>query len=269
MQEENITIKELALSKALDPYHKKENGIVEYLVTPYTIMKEFFDYMQSNGYALYNKVDYLRKIIMSYSTKLKNAIKDEDEKLVDGRNYNVAPKLTDEAIMNLVWKWQGNVMEIIAGNMFIQKCHPFTNKYMFDQWVGNDITDAGVDGWLRHNVGGNSSNFFIGVQVKYRFEKNIKWNDQITKALALTDERMRELYSNNVISDSEWCYWGKQIKRRALIVTTTKISDTITKNIGTNAYDKIDEDDLLEYLGCMKNINGNKLFWEKTYNSIN
>jgi len=260
--------KELITSAALDPYHKRENGIIHYMQSPSKIALEFFNFMQSTGYNLYNSTDYLREIIMSYSTKLINELKIEDNSLTDGRNYKVAPKLTKAVLQNLQWKWQGNIMEIIAGNMFSQNCHPFTNKYTFSEWVGNSKEDAGVDGWLKHAAKGNNSKFFIGVQVKYRFEKSVKWNDQITKAVALTDERVRTLFRDGQLTKDEWIDWGLNVNRRALIVTTTKVSDSITSAIGSQAFDKIDEDDLLKYLGCPNNKNQNKTFWENTYKSI-
>lgn len=115
--------------------------------------------------------------------------------------------------------------------------------------------------WVCHRL-------MLEAQVKYRFEKDVKWNDQITKALALTDERVRKLYQANQLTDQDWCIWGKQIQRRAVLVTTTKLSDSVTNAIGTDAFDVIDETVLLEYIGKKNNVNPNKEFWETLFERI-
>lgn len=253
-------IKNLIKPEAHDPYH--EYGIVPYLKSMTNIHIKFFEYMKNEGFDKYNKTDFLRKTISKFSNDLKKCIKEEDQSLT--RNMQVAPLLTDNDIQHIVWKWQGNVMEIIAGHMF-ETCNPFNDRYTFDEMCGDDKNDVGVDGWLRSTV---NRNFFIGIQVKYRFEKEVKWNDQITKALALTDERVRKLYQANQLTDKDWCTWGKQIQRRAVLVTTTKLSDSVTNAIGTDAFDVIDETVLLEYIGKKNNVNSNKEFWETLYNKI-
>lgn len=255
-------LKNLIKPEAHDPYHKY--GIVPYLAAMSNQHIAFFEYMAKEGFDKYNKADFLRKTIMKYSKDLFTRIKNEDQSLDVNRNYMVAPNLTDEDIQNIVWKWQGNVMEIIAGYMFMT-CNPFNDRYSFDEMCGDDKNDVGVDGWLRSTT---NRNFFIGIQVKYRFEKDVKWNDQITKALALTDERVRKLYQANQLTDQDWCIWGKQIQRRAVLVTTTKLSDSVTNAIGTDAFDVIDETVLLEYIGKKNNVNPNKEFWETLFERI-
>lgn len=252
-------IKNLIEPKSHDPYNRY--NITEYLSCIKESHLEFFKYMAETGFEKYNKTDFLRKTIKQFSKKLFNNLAEEDKSLVQNRNYDVAPNLTPDEIQDLVWKWQGNVMEIIAGWMF-QKCNPFADRYVFDKMCGDDKNDVGVDGWMRSTA---NRNFFIAIQVKYRFENEVKWNDQITKAIALTDEKVRTLYQNNQLTDAEWCKWGKQIQRRAILVTTTKLSNSVDRAIGTNAFDVVDENTLLKHLGMKDNVNPNKEYWESLY----
>jgi hypothetical protein len=255
----------LIKTDSLNPYGKKERRILGECKTPEIVMRQFFEFMAAKGWDLYVKTDYLRNVIESYSVKMKNLLKEEDSKIVVDRDYKIMPKLTGNELELIRHKWKGNLMEIIAEEMFKQKCHPFRNKYDFCEWTGQDVNDSGVDGWCRHTA---NKRFYIGIQVKYRFNTDVKWNDQITKALALTDQKVKDLYRANKLTDKEWCRWGKDIVRRAILVTTTKVSDSITNNIGINAFDKIDEDDLLEYLGKAKGINGNHEFWLNVCKSL-
>lgn len=258
--------KVLSESKALDPYQDKAIKVVSKLKSPRQGMIDFFTYMAETGWNEYIKEDYLRKIISKFSIKTIENLYNEDtvETFTGGRNYYVLPKLQEQDEKRLMWKWQGNLMEIIAGNMFRQKVHPLTNKYELECWTGDSKDDMGVDGWCQHV---SNPKFKIGCQVKYRLEKDVKWNDQISKSIAITEQTTRQLYRDGVISDAEWCQWGK-IPARSIIVTTTGISDTIERAIGIESYDWIDSKDMLRYIGKPNGNDGNKLFWEKALASI-
>ena len=117
-------IKNLIKAKSHDPYREFE--IVNYLACFENAHKEFFKFMAEKGYELYKKKDYLRKTISDFAKKLKHDIKEQDLSLVEGRNYSVAPSLSDDDVQRLVWKWQGNLMEIITGWMFYEQ---FTSVY--------------------------------------------------------------------------------------------------------------------------------------------
>lgn len=257
----------LSESKALDPYQDKDLKVVSKLKSTKQGMINFFTYMAEEGWDKYVKEDFLRNLIAKYSVKTIENLYDEDtaETFTGNRNYKVLPKLQDKDAKRLMWKWQGNLMEIIAGNMFRQKVHPLTAKYELEKWTGDDRDDMGVDGWCRHV---SNPKFKIGVQVKYRLEKDVKWNDQISKCMAITEQAVRRMYRDNVLTDAEWCKWGKEIPARSIIVTTTKISDTVERAVGLESYDWIDSDDMLKYLGKKNGNNGNKLFWENTLKSI-
>ena len=71
-------------------------------------------------------------------------IKEQDLSLVEGRNYLVAPNLSDDDIQRLVWKWQGNIMEIIAGWMFMNNLHPYTADFVFD-FTGTPATKTVIE----------------------------------------------------------------------------------------------------------------------------
>ena len=86
--------------------------------------------------------------------------------------------------------------------------------------------------------------------------------------MAITEQAVRRMYRDNVLTDAEWCKWGKEIPARSIIVTTTKISDTVERAVGLESYDWIDSDDMLKYLRKKNGNNGNKLFWENTLKSI-
>lgn len=259
--------KPLSESIALDPYQDKDLKIVSKLKSPKQGMIDFFTYMVEEGWDKYVKEDFLRNCIAKYSVKTIENLYNEDtvETFTGGRNYKVLPKLQDKDAKRLMWKWQGNLMEIIAGNMFRQKVHPLTAKYELEKWTGNDKDDMGVDGWCQHV---SNPKFKIGVQVKYRLEKDVKWNDQISKCMAITEQTVRQMYRDNILTDTEWCKWGKEIPARSIIVTTTKISDTVERAVGLESYDWIDSDDMLKYLGKKNGNNGNKLFWERALESI-
>ena len=124
-------IKNLIKAKSHDPYREFE--IVSYLTCFETAHKEFFKFMAEKGDELYKKKDYLRKTISDFAKKLKHDIKEQDLALVEGRNYLVAPNLSDDDVQRLVWKWQGNLMEIIAGWMFMNNLHPYTADFTFDE----------------------------------------------------------------------------------------------------------------------------------------
>lgn len=257
----------LSESKALDPYQDKDLKIVSKLKSPKQGMIDFFTYMVEEGWDRYVKEEFLRNRIAEYSVKTIENLYNEDtaETFSGHRNYEVLPKLQDKDAKRLMWKWQGNLMEIIAGNMFRQKVHPLTAKYELEKWTGDDKDDMGIDGWCQHV---SNPKFKIGVQVKYRLEKDVKWNDQISKCMAITEQTVRQMYRDNILTDAEWCKWGKEIPARSIIVTTTKISDTVERAVGLESYDWIDSDDMLKYLGKKNGNNGNKLFWEKTLESI-
>lgn len=257
----------LSESKALDPYQDKDLKVVSKLNSPKQGMIDFFTYMVEEGWDKYVKEEFLRNCIAEYSVKTIENLYNEDtaETFTGHRNYKVLPKLQDKDAKRLMWKWQGNLMEIIAGNMFRQKVHPLTAKYELERWTGDDKDDMGVDGWCQHV---SNSKFKIGVQVKYRLEKDVKWNDQISKCMAITEQTVRQMYRDNILTDAEWCKWGKEIPARSIIVTTTKISDTVERAVGLESYDWIDSDDMLKYLGKKNGNNGNKLFWEQTLKSI-
>ena len=256
-------IKNLIKAKSHDPYREFE--IVSYLTCFETAHKEFFKFMAEKGHELYKKKDYLRKTISDFAKKLKHDIKEQDLTLVEGRNYLVAPNLSDDDVQRLVWKWQGNLMEIIAGWMFMNNLHPYTADFTFDEMCGDDRKDMGVDGWVRSTV---CRNFFYGVQVKYRFEKDVNWNDQITKCAFLTEQRIRQLYQDNQLTDEEWVKWGKQIQKRVILVTTTGLSDLVVETVSKNVFYVIDENILLHYLGMENNVNPKKVIWENLYNYI-
>lgn len=264
---EEKEFKLLSESKALDPYQDKSIKVVSRLKSPRQGMIDFFTYMAETGWERYIKEDFLRKEISRFSVKTIENLYNEDtaETFTGGRNYDVLPKLQKQDAKRLMWKWQGNLMEIIAGNMFRQKVHPLTNKYELECWAGDSKEDMGVDGWCQHV---SNSKFKIGIQVKYRLEKDIKWNDQISKCMAITEQTVRQLYRDNVLTDKEWCQWGKEIPARSIIVTTTKIGDTVDRAVGKESYDWIDSNDMLKYIGKLNGNDGNKLFWEKTLESI-
>ena len=182
----------LSESKALDPYQDKDLKVVSKLKSPKQGMIDFFTYMAEEGWDKYVKEDFLRNLIAEYSVKTIENLYNEDtaETFTGSRNYKVLPKLQDKDAKRLMWKWQGNLMEIIAGNMFRQKVHPLTAKYELEKWTGDDKDDMGVDGWCRHV---SNPKFKIGVQVKYRLEKDVKWNDQISKCMAITEQTVRRM----------------------------------------------------------------------------
>lgn len=257
----------LSESKALDPYQDKDLKVVSMLKSPKQGMIDFFTYMAEEGWDRYFKEEFLRNRIAEYSVKTIENLYNEDtvETFTGGRNYKVLPKLQDKDAKRLMWKWQGNLMEIIAGNMFRQKVHPLTDKYELEKWTGDDKDDMGVDGWCQHV---SNPKFKIGVQVKYRLEKDVKWNDQISKCMAITEQTVRQMYRDNILTDAEWCKWGKEIPARSIIVTTTKISDTVDRAVGKESYDYIDSERMLKSIGKKNKNNGNKLFWERTLDSI-
>lgn len=257
----------LSESKALDPYQDKDLKVVSMLKSPKQGMIDFFTYMAEEGWDRYVKEEFLRNRIAEYSVKTIENLYNEDtvETFTGGRNYKVLPKLQDKDAKRLMWKWQGNLMEIIAGNMFRQKVHPLTAKYELEKWTGDDKDDMGVDGWCQHV---SNPKFKIGVQVKYRLEKDVKWNDQISKCMAITEQTVRQMYRDNILTDTEWCKWGKEIPARSIIVTTTKISDTVDRAVGKESYDYIDSERMLKSIGKKNKNNGNKLFWERTLDSI-
>lgn len=257
----------LSESKALDPYQDKDLKVVSMLKSPKQGMIDFFTYMAEEGWDRYVKEEFLRNRIAEYSVKTIENLYNEDtvETFTGGRNYKVLPKLQDKDAKRLMWKWQGNLMEIIAGNMFRQKVHPLTAKYELEKWTGDDKDDMGVDGWCQHV---SNPKFKIGVQVKYRLEKDVKWNDQISKCMAITEQIVRQMYRDNILTDAEWCKWGKEIPARSIIVTTTKISDTVDRAVGKESYDYIDSERMLKSIGKKNKNNGNKLFWERTLDSI-
>lgn len=257
----------LSESKALDPYQDKFIKVVSSLKCPRQGMINFLSWMAETGWEQYIKEDFLRETISKFSVDTINKTFDEDiMETFDGkRNYDVLPKLQERDFNRLMWKWQGNLMEIIAGNMFRQKVHPLTNKYELECWAGDSKEDMGVDGWCQHV---SNPKFKVGIQVKYRLERDIKWNDQISKCMAITEQTVRQLYRDNVLTDKEWCQWGKKIPARSIIVTTTKIGDTVDRAVGRESYDWIDSDDMLKYIGKPNGNDGNKLFWEQTLKSI-
>lgn len=257
----------LSESKALDPYQDKDLKVVSKLKSPKQGMIDFFTYMAEEGWDRYFKEEFLRNRIAEYSVKTIENLYNEDtvETFTGSRNYKVLPKLQDKDAKRLMWKWQGNLMEIIAGNMFRQKVHPLTDKYELEKWTGDDKDDMGVDGWCQHV---SNPKFKIGVQVKYRLEKDVKWNDQISKCMAITEQTVRQMYRDNILTDAEWCKWGKEIPARSIIVTTTKISDTVDRAVGKESYDYIDSERMLKSIGKKNKNNGNKLFWERTLDSI-
>ena len=264
---EEKEFKLLSESKALNPYQDKIIRVVSSLKSPRQGMIDFFTYMAETGWEKYIKEDFLRNEISRFSIKTIQNTYDEDKQETFGgkRNYDVFESLYVKYFDRLMWKWQGNLMEIIAGNMFRQKVHPLTNKYELECWSGDSKEDMGVDGWCQHV---SNPKFKIGIQVKYRLEKDIKWNDQISKCIAITEQTVRQLYRDNVLTDAEWCKWGKEIPARSIIVTTTKIGDTVDRAVGKESYDWIDSDDMLKYIGKPNGNDGNKLFWKKTLESI-
>lgn len=257
----------LSESKALDPYQDKDLKVVSKLKSPKQGMIDFFTYMAEEGWDRYVKEEFLRNRIAEYSVKTIENLYNEDtaETFTGRRNYKVLPKLQDKDAKRLMWKWQGNLMEIIAGNMFRQKVHPLTDKYELEKWAGDDKDDMGVDGWCQHV---SNPKFKIGVQVKYRLEKDVKWNDQISKCMAITEQTVRRMYRDNELTDAEWCKWGKEIPARSIIVTTTKIGDTVDRAVGKESYDYIDSERMLKSIGKKNKNNGNKLFWKRTLDSI-
>lgn len=256
-------IKNLIKPKAHDPYN--QFPIVPYLTCLENAHIELFKFMAEKGFELYKKPDYLRKVISDFAKKLKKDIYTQDQALTINRNYLVAPNLDDDEIQKLVWKWQGNIMEIIAGWMFMNNLHPYTAEFSFDEMCGDDRKDMGVDGWVRSTV---NRNFFYGIQVKYRFEKDVNWNDQITKCAFLTEQRVRQLYQDNQLNDQDWINWGKQIQKRVILVTTTKLSDLVVDTVSKNVFYVIDENILLSYLGMEKNVNPKKEIWTDLFNYI-
>jgi len=259
--------KPLSESTALDPYQDIKLKVISKLSVPSQAMLDFFTYMAEKGWNLYIKEDFLRNCISEFSQKMIKDLYQEDvnETFMGKRNYLILPRLCDSDRNRIMWKWQGNLMEIIAGNMFKQKVHPFTNKYELDCWVGNSKDDMGVDGWAQHVA---NPKFKIGIQVKYRQEKDIKWNDQISKCIAITHRYADQLARDGIFTDKECIEWMREIPAKSIIVTTTKIGDTVDRAVGKESYDYIDSDCMLKSIGKKNKNNGNKLFWERTLDSI-
>ena len=86
--------------------------------------------------------------------------------------------------------------------------------------------------------------------------------------MAITEQTVRKMYRDNTLTDAEWCKWGKEIPARSFIVTTTKIGDTVDRAVGKESYDYIDSERMLKSIGKKNKNNGNKLFWERTLDSI-
>ena len=173
--------------------------------------------------------------------------------------------MTEQELLDLSYKFEGNLMEIIAGNVLSQIPGILHNKYTFERMCGNDKNDYGVDGWVHHQA---NPKFKVGVQVKFRSNKDVKWNDQITKCVALTEETVRRFYRNGLMTDKEWCDWGKNVPQRAIIVTTTKLDKNVINTIGDFAFDVIDSDTLWANIGKKNNTNPHKDFWENCWLSI-
>ena len=264
---EEKEFKALSESKALNPYQDNALNVVSKLKSTRQGMIDFFTYMVEDGWKKYTKENFLKNRIEEFSLKtIKNLYEEDKTETFNGkRNYETLPKLQYKDFYRLLWKWQGNLMEIIAGNMFQQNVHPFRDKYEFDCWEGNSKNDMGVDGWVQHT---SNPKFKIGIQVKYRFEKNIKWNDQISKCIAITQQNACQMAMDGVFTLDECISWMREIPAKSIIVTTTKIGDTIDRAIGKNSYDYIDSERLLKCIGKKNGNNGNKLFWENTLASI-
>ena len=84
----------------------------------------------------------------------------------------------------------------------------------------------------------------------------------------MTEQRIRQLYQDNQLTDEEWIKWGKQIQKRVILVTTTGLSDLVIDTISKNVFYVIDENILLYYLGMENNVNPKKVIWENLYDYI-
>ena len=84
----------------------------------------------------------------------------------------------------------------------------------------------------------------------------------------MTEQRIRQLYQDNQLTDEEWVKCGKQIQKRVILVITTGLSDLVVETVSKNVFYVIDENILLHYLGIENNVNPKKVIWENLYNYI-
>lgn len=255
--------KNLTLPAAHDPYHR--HAVVPYLncLTEYHI--KFFEYMSNTGYDEYVTRTFLSNKIAEFGKKLLKDISAHESIDDPNRNYTVAPKLTHDDIMSIVWKWEGNLMEIIAGNVLSQIPGLLSNRYVFDKMCGDEQNDFGVDGWVHHQ---SNKKFRIGVQVKFRKEKEVHWNDQISKCVAITESEVRKYYTQGEMTDAEWCSWGKDVSRRAILITSTALHTSVNQAVGDFMFEVIDAEDLLQNIGKKNNTNPHKEFWDNCLTSV-
>lgn len=255
----------LTTNKAHDPY-QWHSVVSDCNLT--SISKQyikFFDYMRTTGYNEYDKKTFLANVIHEHGIELVENFKNEQESTREARNLEVAPDLNTKELDDLMYKFEGNLMEIIAGNIFSQIPGILNNKYVFERMCGNEKDDYGVDGWVHHQ---SNPKFKVGIQVKFRSNKDVKWNDQITKCVALTEETVRSFYRNGLMTDKEWCDWSKNVPQRAIIVTTTSLDRNVVNAIGKFAFDVIDADMLWTNVGKKHNTNPHREFWENCWLSI-
>lgn len=221
--------------------------------------------MRKTGYDEYIRPDFLSEVVHEHAKEMIDNFQSEQQYTRSNRNLDVAPDLTSGELIDLMYKFEGNLMEIIAGNVLSQIPGILGNKYTFERVCGNDKNDYGVDGWVHHQA---NPKFKVGVQVKFRTNKEVKWNDQITKCVALTEENARKFYRNGLMTDKEWCSWGKDVPHRAIIVTTTDLDKNVINAIGNFAFEQINKDKLWANIGKKNNTNPHRDFWENCWQSI-
>ncbi len=221
---------------------------------------DFFSYMSNEGWSKYEDNKFLQKTVNKFAEKFKKLCKDNCiEANTNAENYNKCLYTQDE-LDRLEDKYKGNVLEIIAESYFKNVT---TQKYAmkYKCWSGQSDTDLGIDGYA---VDLTNEQFLYAIQVKYRTEAEIGWQDGIQKAYVLVTEEMKDKWLNKAISDEEFLLWNKL--HRVVLFTTTNVKYNM-KDWSKDWLLVIDGNELYKSIG-MYTLTGNKLFWENLYKEV-
>ena len=202
----------------------------------------FFQFTAKTGYEKYISPSYLRIQIDKFAKQACKTFKDELEDMYDNDEYD-----------RFEAKWKGNVFEMIVLYM-IQYfgASRFMMHTELESWLANDSEDNGADGYF------SCGNKLIGINVKYRFIKELNDNDKIAKTPERTLERMCNLLQNGKITDKEFLDWGK-MNVKTVCFTTTKPAWYMVKN--EPIIEWIDEYKIFDYLSYKHT--GNEKFWQE------
>lgn len=218
--------------------------------------KDFFEFMSESGYKQFVSKSYLREVIVKYGKKTGDKIKKFLTEIKD--IHELSDDDIEQKVKVFVSKWKGNVFEMIVLQMLSHYgTAPFLQNTKIESWPANAKDDNGSDGYLVYN-----DKRLVGVNVKFRYRKEIDDNSKVLKTPVRTMELMADKRRKGEINKDVSDDWLIQ-EVKTLCFTSTRPTWFMDEE---KLIKWITEKEIYEQIGYVHS--GSDDFWKSLYDII-